>query len=212
MSVVMLSDSCVAAHLGTAIDPSTNARCIRLADALGRMSLPGVRDIVPAYSSVTVHFDPLTGDASAIGVELERLADGLVAPDEERRTIQIPVVYGGAEGPDLAAVARFADFSEAEVVHLHTLKPYRVYMLGFLPGFAYMGAVDARIAMPRLDTPRLKVPAGSVGIAGVQTGIYPCESPGGWRIIGRTEVRVFDANRADPFLLRAGDFVKFVAA
>ncbi len=112
------------------------------------------------------------------------------------RTIEIPVSYGGASGPDLAAVAEFAECSEADVVQLHTQARYRVYMLGFLPGFAYMGSVDRRIAMPRLDTPRMRVNAGSVGIAGEQTGIYPCDTPGGWRIIGRTSAKLFDATRA----------------
>lgn len=212
MSVVVLSDSCVARHLATTVDSAANARCIALAAALERAALPGVRDIVPAYTSVTVHFDPLSADRHAISRELDRLAAEVSAVEEEQETIEIPVVYGGTEGPDLAAVAGFAKLSEAEVVRLHSQTPYRVYMLGFLPGFAYMGSVDARIAMPRLDTPRLKVAAGSVGVAGLQTGIYPCESPGGWRIIGRTETKVFDTSRAEPFLLSAGSRVKFVAA
>ncbi len=208
----MLGDSCVAMHLATAIDPGVNARCVALAAALDRLSLRGVRDVVPAYNSVTVHFDPFIADGRSICARLEELSTATDASDEEVRTLEIPVTYGGAAGPDLAAVAGFAHVSEAEVVRLHTLTPYRVYMLGFLPGFAYMGSVDARIAMPRLDTPRLKVVAGSVGIAGAQTGIYPFDSPGGWRIIGRTGTKVFDASRAEPFLLKAGDHVKFVAA
>ena len=128
------------------------------------------------------------------------------------RTIEIPVSYGGASGPDLEAVAEFAECSEADVVQLHMQARYRVYMLGFLPGFAYMGTVDRRIAMPRLDTPRMRVNAGSVGIAGEQTGIYPCDTPGGWRIIGRTSAKLFDATRAQPSLLKAGDYVTFVSA
>jgi inhibitor of KinA len=210
--IVMLGDSCVAMHLGTSIDPGINARCVALAAALDRLSLRGVRDIVPTYNSVTVHFDPSMIDGLSIGAQLEGLCAVTGVSDEELRTIEIPVTYGGAAGPDLSAVAGFADVSEAEVVRLHALTPYRVYMLGFLPGFAYMGSVDARIAMPRLDTPRLKVAAGSVGIAGAQTGIYPCDTPGGWRIIGRTETKIFDANRAEPFLLKAGNYVRFVAA
>jgi KipI family sensor histidine kinase inhibitor len=112
----------------------------------------------------------------------------------------------------LGAVAEFAECSEEDVVRLHAARAYHVYMLGFLPGFAYMGSVDPRIAMPRLDAPRLRVAAGSVGIAAAQTGIYPCETPGGWRIIGRTSTKVFDAARTEPFLLRAGDSVTFVPA
>jgi inhibitor of KinA len=210
--IAMLGDSCVAMHLAADIDPAVNARCIAVAAALERLSLRGVRDVVPAFHSVTVHFDPLLTDGGAIGVELERLAGVPAVSDPELRAIEIPVTYGGAAGPDLAAVAGFAKLSEADVVRLHTQTPYRVYMLGFLPGFAYMGSVDPRIAMPRLDTPRLKVAAGSVGIAGAQTGIYPCDTPGGWRIIGRTETKVFDGDRPQPFLLKAGNHVKFVAA
>jgi inhibitor of KinA len=112
----------------------------------------------------------------------------------------------------LSSVAAYARCSEDEVVRIHTSTVYRVYMLGFLPGFAYLGSVDARIAMPRLDTPRLRVRAGSVGIAGVQTGIYPCDTPGGWRIIGRTEVRTFDPAKSEPFLFQPGQRVRFVAS
>jgi KipI family sensor histidine kinase inhibitor len=123
--------------------------------------------------------------------------------------IDVPVRYGGAGGEDLGAVAAFADCSEDEVVRRHTARTYRVFMIGFLPGFPYMGVVDEKIAMPRRDTPRLVVPGGSVGIAGPQTGIYPVTSPGGWQIIGRTELMLFDATRSNPVLLRAGDGVRF---
>ncbi len=126
--------------------------------------------------------------------------------------IEIAVRYGHEHGPDLAAVAEFAGCSEPEVIRIHSEALYRVYMLGFLPGFAYLGSVDRRIAMPRLDTPRVKVPAGSIGIAGTQTGIYPCDTPGGWRIIGRTAVAAFDASRARPSLLEPGQHVKFIPA
>lgn len=210
--IAVLGDSCVAMQLAEAIDPDVNARCISLAAEIERLSLRGVRDVVPTYNSVTVHFDPRATDGPTIGWELQRLAAVSPASEADPRTIEIPVTYGGAAGPDLAAVAEFAELSEAEVVQLHTRSAYRVYMLGFLPGFAYLGPVDARIAMPRLETPRVKVMAGSVGIAGVQTGIYPCDTPGGWRIIGRTETKIFDAGRAEPFLLKAGNHVKFVAA
>lgn len=211
--VVTLGDSCVALHLAPSIEPAVNARCIALAAVIERLAFRGVRDVVPTYNSVTVHFDPLVSDGRALGVELERLArETQSASEAAARTIEISVTYGGPAGPDLAAVADFARCSEAEVVRLHTQPIYRVYMLGFLPGFAYMGTVDPRIAMPRLETPRLRVVAGSVAIAGPQTGIYPCDTPGGWRVIGRTSTRVFDAGRAEPFVLKAGDRVRFVAS
>ncbi len=211
--IIALGDSCIALHLADVIDPDVNARCIALAAMLEQRALPGVRDVIPAYNSVTVHFDPRLTNGQRVGAELGRLAEAAPrAPQGDLRTIEIPVKYGGELGPDLAAVAEFAKCSQADVVRLHAGRPYRVYMLGFLPGFAYLGSVDARIAMPRLETPRVRVAAGSVGIAGEQTGIYPCDTPGGWRIIGRTSTRVFDATRAEPFLLKPGDHVKFVAA
>ena len=211
--VVTLGDACMALRLSASIEPVVNAHCIALAEAFEGLALRGVRDVVPTYNSVTVHFDPLAADRRALGVELVRLAGQTTpVPGPPLRAIEIPVAYGGSAGPDLAAVAGFAGCSEAEVVRLHTGPTYRVYMLGFLPGFAYLGSVDRRIAMPRLETPRLRVAAGSVGIAGEQTGIYPCDTPGGWRVIGRTSTIVFDAGRPEPFLLKAGDHVKFVAA
>jgi inhibitor of KinA len=209
----MLGDSCVSVQFAAGIDPAVNARCIALGYSLEHLGLGGIRDVVPTYNAVTVHFDPLVMDGEVLRTEIARL---IVAPPRaasaESRTIEIPVSYGGASGPDLGAVAEFAQCSEDEVVRLHTQPRYRVYMLGFLPGFAYMGSVDHRIAMPRLDTPRIRVAAGSVGIAAAQTGIYPCDAPGGWRIIGRTSVTLFDPSRSEPFLLRAGDDVTFVPA
>ena len=211
--IVALGDSCVALHLAATIDPVINARCIAVAEALESLALRGVRDVVPTYNSVTVHFDPLVADREALSEELGRLAGETPPPSQApSRVVEIPVTYGGSSGPDLAAVAGFAGCSEAEVVRLHTERIYRVYMLGFLPGFAYLGSVDPRIAMPRLESPRLRVAVGSVALAGEQTGIYPCDSPGGWRLIGRTSVRVFDSQRTVPFLLKAGDHVRFAAA
>lgn len=210
--VVPLGDSCAAVQFAQTIDETVNARCTALAASIAQSRIPGVRDIVPTYNAVTVHFDPLQTDTSTLIAALESgLRADAIAPGPAAPTIEIPIEYGGEHGPDLASVAEFARCSEADVVRLHTSTVYRVYMLGFLPGFAYMGPVDARIAMPRLETPRLRVAAGSVGIAGVQTGIYPFDSPGGWRIVGRTPSRPFDLSRAEPFLLKAGDAVKFIA-
>lgn len=209
--IVALGDACVSLQFAAAIDPTVNAGCIALAESLERLAVLGVRDVVPTYNAVTVHFDPLATDREALSALLSELAATPPPEDIASRKIEIPVSYGGDGGPDLAAIAAFAKCSEADVVQIHAQTAYRVYMLGFLPGFAYMGAVDARIAMPRLATPRLRVAAGSIGIAGSQTGIYPCDTPGGWRIIGRTLVKIFDSSRPEPFLLKAGDYVKFVA-
>jgi KipI family sensor histidine kinase inhibitor len=211
--LVWLGDSCVSIQFGEAIDPAVNARCVAVAASIEHRALRGIRDVVPSYAAVTVHFDPLLLDRRSLSTELDSLA-AAAAPvsNFSGQVVEVPVTYGGDEGPDLASVAAFGRCSEADVVQLHASTAYQVYMMGFLPGFAYMGPVDARIAMPRLETPRLRVAAGSVGIAGAQTGIYPCETPGGWRIIGRTSVKLFDAARDEPFLLKAGDRVRFVPA
>ena len=211
--ILPLGDSCLSVVFEEKIDPAINARCVALAGALERRSHPGIRDVVPAYHTVAVYFDPLQVDRRSIASELERLAAARANTTElDGPLLEIPVRYGGTSGPDLAAVADFARCSEDEVVRLHSSVEYRVYLLGFLPGFAYLASVDNRIAMPRLDTPRMRVQAGSVGIAGGQTGIYPCDTPGGWRIIGRTGVRPFDAARPEPFLFKPGQRVKFFAA
>ena len=195
-----------------AIDPGVNARAIALADAMSAQAWPGVLDIVPAYCSVTVHYPPLTTDVERLARELDALAASTSARVDETRPVrEVPVCYGAADGPDLDVVAAFAGCTADEVVRRHTGCVYRVYMLGFLPGFAYMGSVDPVIAAPRRETPRTTVPAGSVGIAGAQTGVYPAASPGGWQLIGRTPVRPFDLGRAEPFLFAAGDRVRFVA-
>jgi len=194
------------------LDPAINMRCVAVAEALRRRRVRGVRDVVEAFATVTVHFDPLAGDVDEISAALRGLAETAAPAGREpaaRREIRLPVCYGGARGPDLAAVARFGRCSEAEVVERHCRASYRVYMLGFQPGFAYLGTVDRRIAAPRRATPRVRVPAGAVGIAGRQTGVYPIASPGGWQLVGQTPVRVFDRLRADPFLLAAGDRVRF---
>jgi inhibitor of KinA len=212
MKTSALGDSCVSIEFEHAIDPAVNAKAVALAAAIEGLNRRGIRDVVPTYNTVAVHFDPMAVDRAALQSEMRALAAAAWAPAVEGRVVEIPVEYGGEHGPDLAAVAQFARCSEAEVVRLHTAVSYRVYMLGFLPGFAYMGPVDPRIAMPRLDAPRLRVAAGSVGIAGSQTGIYPCETPGGWRLIGRTRETMFDLTRHEPALLRAGDCVTFVQA
>jgi inhibitor of KinA len=193
------------------VDPVVNQRAIALAARLQARIGHLVRDIVPGYCSLGVHFDPLVTDM----VALERAIGDearLVRDDEapfEAAVVEIPVRYGGADGPDLEGVAEWAGCTTDDVVKRHTEVTYRVYMLGFVPGFAYMGRVDAAIAAPRHRVPRERVPAGSVGIAGAQTGVYPIATPGGWRIIGRTDTVMFDAARPTPSLVRPGDLVRF---
>jgi KipI family sensor histidine kinase inhibitor len=175
---------------------------------VSRLAIRGVRDVVPTFRSVAVSFDPLLTDVAAVAAALLETA-GTNAPDDGF-VHEVPVAYGGLDGPDLEDVASFGHCSPQEVIERHVSRPYRVFMLGFLPGFAYMGAVDERIASPRRPTPRVRVPAGSVGIAGRQTGIYPLDSPGGWQIIGRTTLRPFAPNRTPPSLFVPGDEVRFV--
>jgi inhibitor of KinA len=210
--IVPAGDSALIVEFEERIDPGVNARTIACADAIQAAAIGGVRDVVPTYRSVAVYFDPLHTDSEALTACLEReAARPPGAASAAPPAVRIPVCYGGDLGPDLPAVAAFAELHEPEVVRLHTAGIYRVFMLGFVPGFAYLGIVDQRIAMPRHATPRVRVPSGSVGIAGVQTGVYPAETPGGWQLIGRTPVKPFDSARAQPFLLKAGDAVQFYA-
>ncbi len=199
------------AELGCAIDLAANARVHRLASLLRRESLPGIRELVPTYRSLLILFDPLRLTRSRLRETVARLAREGCLGDcrEEGRLVPIPVCYGGDFGPDLEFVARHNGLSPEEVIARHSAEIYPVHMLGFLPGFPYLGGLPERIVAPRLATPRLDVAAGSVGIAGSQTGIYPLRSPGGWRIIGRTPLRLFDPERDMPFLVSAGDRVRF---
>jgi inhibitor of KinA len=196
------------------IDPLINDRVIQLCDRLTDRLKSAVRDVAPAYCSIGIHFDPLLTDLNAlervIGEEAEALEH--VQPRDARRVIEIPVRYGGEDGPDLGAVASWAGCTVQEVIARHAARTYRVYMLGFVPGFSFMGRVDSSIAAPRHRVPRERVPAGSVGIAGEQTGVYPISTPGGWPLIGRTDVAMFDAMRTPPTLLSPGDLVRFVPA
>ena len=197
-------------ELGDGIDPAVNARAVALAAHLRAAAIDGVRDVIATFRSVAVFFDPLRVDVQALKARV-LTAPPVVAEASDGPVVDVPVEYGGAAGPDLEAVAAANGVSPAEVIARHTARDYRVFMLGFLPGFAYLGSVDAAIAAPRHDSPRLRVPPGSVGIAGQQTGIYPQASPGGWQIIGRTTTRPFDARRSPPSLLGPGDRVRFVA-
>ena len=210
--IVPAGDCAIFVEFEERIDPVVNARTIAFADAIRAANLAGVRDVVPTYRSTAIYYDPLRTDGDALLACVEREAvRPVLAPGAAGAPVRIPVCYGGDFGPDLPLVAAFANADEAEVVRLHSAATYRVFMLGFVPGFAYLGIVDNRIAMPRRSTPRVRVPSGTVGIGGIQTGIYPAETPGGWQLIGRTPLKPFDASRDNPFLLKAGDSVQFYA-
>lgn len=210
LRVTAAGDSALLLELPARIDPGINDSAIALARALESRAGAVLRDVVVGYSSVTLYFDPLAIDAGWLEAEAREIAGALEPPPPRpREVIDVPVCYGGELGPDLSAVATFGGCTDHEVIELHAAVTYRVFLLGFVPGFAYMGEVDARIAAPRRSSPRPAVAAGSVGIAGGQTGIYPAVTPGGWNIIGRTFASPFDLRRPDPFLFRAGDRVRF---
>ena len=208
--LVRVGDASLVVEFAQEIDPAINARALAVGNAVRSARHPGVLDVVEGYCSVTVAFDPLRTALEPLVAAIEEAADRAPASGEASAEIELPVCYGGSHGPDLAAVAAFAGSSPAEVAALHHGATYRVYMLGFLPGFAYMGSVDPRIAVPRRSRPRLRVPAGSVGIARFQTGVYPVEAPGGWHLIGRCPRKTFDPAAANPFLLQPGCTVRFV--
>ena len=205
-------------RVGDAIDVATSARVHAAASALHAAGLPGVVDIVPAYATLAVHFDPLAWVDAHGGPPLAHVVSAvraiLASPrsvsDEAGRAIEIPVCYGGALGPDLDALAAHAGLDADEVIARHANAVYRVAMLGFAPGFPYLLGLDPALAMPRRASPRTRVPAGSVAIGGVQTGIYPAPLPGGWQLIGRTPRVLFDAARDPPSLVMPGDRVRFV--
>jgi KipI family sensor histidine kinase inhibitor len=217
-----LGEDALLLRLGDTIDEAINARVHALAARIAASRPPWLRDLVPAYASLALFVD---GDAFADDVdpltEAGRWLDAQpLATDEvddrerldaDDRVIEIPVRYGGEDGPDIDAVATHAGLSVDDVIALHCKHEYRVAMLGFAPGFPYLLGMDSRLAMPRLPTPRARVAAGSVGIGGAQTGIYPRSGPGGWRLIGRTTMALFDAAREPPAALAPGDRVRFVA-
>ena len=210
--MIQLSESAVTVEFGDGIDLRTNELVLAFTAAVDQSEIPGIREVVPAYRSATVYFDPLRTTARTLLESLRTLTlDTAPAPSHASITHTIPVWYGGAAGPDLPDVARQAGLTPEQAGELHASVTYRVFMLGFSPGFPYLGTVPAPLAAPRLPTPRKYVAAGSVGIAGTQTGVYPQASPGGWRIIGRTPVVLFDLHRPKPFLLAPGDQVRFVA-
>ena len=205
-------DAALVLELPARVDVETSARVVAIAAALRRQCGAVIRDAVVGYHTLTVYFDPLGVDSRWLESQMTEIAsDVQPGADVPGGTIEVPVCYGGVYGPDLSYVAEQARCSEQEVIDLHTAIGYRVFVVGFVPGFAYMGPVDERLSLPRRSNPRTRVPAGSVGIAAGQTGIYPMETPGGWHLIGRTAVHPFDEARLEPVLFRPGDRVTFRA-
>lgn len=191
--------------------PQVNALVHAARARLAQTHVAGVTDLLGAYCTLMVCYDPLTVSYTELSAQVGACLRGLEPQDAHNgRVIEIPVCYGGDLGPDLPDVARHAGLSADQVVALHAAGDYTVCMLGFLPGFAYLWGLDERLATPRLETPRVSVPAGSVAIGGAQTGVYPMASPGGWRIIGSTPARLYDPHRDEPIPYAAGDVLRFV--
>ncbi|MBI2163979.1 MAG: 5-oxoprolinase subunit PxpB, partial [candidate division NC10 bacterium] len=198
-------------EFGNEVSLEINAQVRALAFALAAERIPGLVEVVPTYRSIGLEYDPLTLSFDEVEQRVREVAtriDPRVLPAP--KLVRIPTVYGGIYGPDLPFVAEHAGLGEAEAIRLHSQPTYHVYMIGFTPGYTYLGGLPERLHTPRLQSPRLKVPKGSVGIGGSQTGIYPVESPGGWRIIGRTHLTLFDPAREVPTPILPGDTVQFV--
>ena len=219
VTISALGDSAIIINYENKIDETLNSKVLQLFYKLKEKSFPFVKDIVPAYNSLAIFYDLLilNNKTTLNRFSLKNFTDQikiLIKEDIETsslpsRKIKIPVCYSAKYALDVQYMAQQKNLSPDEIIKLHTAKKYRVYMIGFLPGFAYMGQVDERIAIPRKAQPRTIVEAGSVGIAGIQTGIYPLDSPGGWQIIGKTPINIFDKEKDDPVLLQPGDEIEF---
>jgi len=203
-------DSALNIEFGNSISEEINKKIRAMTLALENQNIAGIVELVPTYRSLMVHYNPLMLSCEELinlCGEIEKGLDNIELSAPE--VIEIPTMYGGEYGPDIENVASHNNLTLEEVIRIHTSSEYLIYMLGFTPGFSYLGGMDKTIATPRLQSPRTKIPGGSVGIAGEQTGIYPIASPGGWQLIGRTPVELFNPKRENPILLKAGNYIKF---
>ena len=218
-TIIALSDAALIINFQDIIDEDISKKVLQAFQLLTIQKLFGIKDIVPAYNSLTIHYDIVTikqksiPGKTAFEILYKQIKKILTNASETgtplSQTIKIPVCYSEKYALDINDIAKEKKLPVDEIIRLHTAKKYKVYMIGFLPGFAYMGEVDEKIAMPRRVQPRTKVEAGSVGIAGMQTGVYPLDSPGGWQIIGKTPIQLFNKEKNDPVLLQPGDEIEF---
>ena len=204
-------DSSLLVEFGNEINPEINARIASFVKLIREQQIEGIVDMIPTYCSLLINYDPRIVLYKDIKNRIQNLLKIEVSGTTRRKKVfEIPVCYGGEYGPDLNLIAEHAGLTCEEVIQIHSSQDYLIYMLGFLPGFTYLGGLDERIHTPRLPNPRLRIEAGSVGIGGSQTGIYPLDSPGGWNLMGKTPVKTYDPDRETPILVEAGDYIRFV--
>lgn len=204
-------DSALVVEFGDKIDENVNAHVHALARKIEEQHIEGIVEVVPTFRSVLVQYDVFVCSYSKISDMILGLADHLDGFDKTtKKIVKIPCCYGARFGLDLADMEKLTGLDRDEIIAIHSATDYKIYMLGFLPGFVYLGGLDKRIEVPRLKTPRVKIRKGAVGIGGNQTGIYPMDSPGGWRLMGATPIDLYDENREPPILLAAGEYIRFV--
>lgn len=211
INILTAGDSSILIEFGKEISPEINRKIKATVQLMKEQHIEGVVDVIPAFCSLLINYDPRVISYDEIRERMQKLVKVDAKSGEEKKKIyEIPVCYGGEYGPDIENIAANAGLSVEEVIKIHSSRDYLIYMLGFLPGFCYLGGLDERIHTPRLANPRIKINAGSVGIGGSQTGIYPLDSPGGWQLMGMTPVKTYDPDREVPILVEAGDYIRFV--
>lgn len=211
IKILTAGDSSLLIEFGKEISPEINQKITATVQLMKEQHIEGVVDIIPAFCSLLINYDPRVIRYDELKSRMRDLVKMDIKAEAGRKKVyEIPVCYGGAYGPDIENIAKHAGVSVEEVIEIHSSRDYLIYMLGFLPGFTYLGGLDERIHTPRLANPRLKINAGSVGIGGSQTGIYPMDSPGGWQLMGMTPVKTYDPSREVPILVEAGDYIRFV--
>lgn len=208
---LMSGDKGLVVEFGNEISEAVNKKVRNLYLAIQKDQMSGIYEMIPTYRSLFIQYNPMEIEVNSLIEKLKKIEKSLDNIDLPKpRIIEIPTAYGGEFGEDIKFVLEHNGMNEDEVIKIHSSVDYRIYMLGFSPGFPYLGGMSEKIETPRLKTPRTKIPAGSVGIAGKQTGIYPMESPGGWQLIGRTPIKLYDPRSQTPIILQAGDYIRFV--
>ena len=208
---LIAGDKGLLVEYGDKIDPEINAKVRAISLSIEKADIDGVEEVIPTYRSILITYNPTKISFKDLKENIKNMEKNLSKVElPAPRTIEIPVVYGGEYGPDIEFVAKHNGLTVEEVIDIHSKGKYLIYMIGFTPGFPFLGGLSEKLFTPRLETPRVKVPAGSVGIANNQTGIYPIDSPGGWRLIGRTPIKLYDPSKDPPVILNPGDFIRFV--